>query len=201
MSVSVGVTKFVPPPAPFQDSPAPPSRPIPPPPPVQMKELDHSDRVLVVGNSRSPFDADIKELLKFFGCMVYCVHPDYASRLLLWQTLIKKRGARLANDYDIEILAYMSNKYTSGTISKVIHNALTDRRVKRLNQRPLRAEEFLGPLSKVLPVFKEDFENLKTFTLGLPFHMRKRRQADFEKEEDESDAGKKGKKGKKKGKG
>lgn len=31
------------------------------------------------------------------------------------------------------------------------------------------------PLSKVLPVFKEEFESLKQFTLALPFTMRKRR--------------------------
>mmetsp|Transcript_153261 Transcript_153261/g.267789 ORF Transcript_153261/g.267789 Transcript_153261/m.267789 type:complete len:902 (-) Transcript_153261:616-3321(-) len=164
----------------------------------QMKELEHSDRVLVVGNSRNPFDADIKELLKFFSCMVYCPLPDYASRVLIWQQLVAQRGAKMSNDYDLEILAYMTNKYASGTIHRVVHATLSDRRVKRLNQRVLTAEEFLGPLSKQLPVFKEDFENLKQFTLGLPFHMRKRRTADFEKDDEEEEGGKKGgKKGKK----
>lgn len=112
-----------------------------------MKELEPEDRVLVVGNSRCPYEADVKELLKVFPCMVYCaqappttgggaercrmkwevwallsawgsasvvwgtvssncwgpscclgrsgpgaVHPDYASRMLLWQTLIQRRG-------------------------------------------------------------------------------------------------------------
>eukprot|EP00667_Euglena_gracilis_P002013 EG_transcript_2015 len=168
---------------------------------AQMKELEPEDRVLVVGNSRCPYEADVKELLKVFPCMVYCVHPDYASRMLLWQTLIQRRGGRLQREYDTEILAYMSHNYTSGTIRKVIHSTLTDRRVRWLSQRPLRAEEFLVPLSKVLPVFKEEFESLKQFTLALPFTMRKRRDADFIKEEDEDDK-KKGKKkqpGKKKG--
>eukprot|EP01006_Ploeotia_vitrea_P042685 TRINITY_DN66651_c5_g1_i1.p1 TRINITY_DN66651_c5_g1~~TRINITY_DN66651_c5_g1_i1.p1 ORF type:complete len:928 (-),score=183.27 TRINITY_DN66651_c5_g1_i1:1437-4001(-) len=165
---------------------------------LQMKELEPSDRVLVIGNSRCPWEADNRELLKFFTCMIYTVHPDYASRLLLWNTLIEKKGAKIPHQYDTEILAYMSNKYTSGTIAKVINQTLTERRVRRLAQRPLKADEFLAALSKVTPVFKEDFEQFKQFTLNLPLCMRKKRQDDFVKKDDEEDDKKKKKKTKKK---
>lgn len=40
----------------------------------------------------------------------------------------------------------MSHNYTSGTIRKVIHSTLTDRRVRWLSQRPLRAEVRGGPV-------------------------------------------------------
>ena len=53
---------------------------------------------------------------------------------------IPRRRAKMANDYDLEILAYMTNKYSSGTIHRVVHSTLNDRRVKRLNQRALTAE-------------------------------------------------------------
>jgi SpoVK/Ycf46/Vps4 family AAA+-type ATPase len=164
-----------------------------------LKELEPTDRVLVIGNSRCPWEADMKELTSFFRGTVCCVHPDYASRMELWQQLLKAKGASLPNYHDYEILAYMTNKYTSGTIAQIISETLTERRLKRLSQRGIRCEEFLPALSRATPIFREDYDAMKEFVLKLPMTMRRATDEDF-KEVEEVDPKAKGKPGPK-GKG
>lgn len=153
----------------------------------QMKELDATDRVLVIGNSRSPWDAEFKEISAFFKRMICCVNPDYASRLLLWQNRCKQRGATLKDD-EYEVLAYMSNRYSSGTIMKIVDETLTARRVKRIGQRPPKADEFLPALARAQPVFKDDYEQMKEFSAKLPLDNRRAKYPeDFVQEEPEDD--------------
>jgi SpoVK/Ycf46/Vps4 family AAA+-type ATPase len=164
------------------------------------KEMDPTDRVLVIGNSCAPWDGEFKEMSTFFDRMVCCVHPDYASRLLLWQTRCNARGAPL-NDEDYEVLAYMTNKYSSGTIIQIIDDTLTDRRVKRAKARPVSADEFLPAMSKARPIFKEEYEQLKEFTSKLPLHLRRARFPDDFKDSDADGDAKKKKKAPAKKKG
>eukprot|EP01062_Namystynia_karyoxenos_P056004 TRINITY_DN46982_c0_g1_i1.p1 TRINITY_DN46982_c0_g1~~TRINITY_DN46982_c0_g1_i1.p1 ORF type:complete len:955 (+),score=437.24 TRINITY_DN46982_c0_g1_i1:92-2956(+) len=176
-----------------------------------MKNLKPIDRVLVLGNMRVTEDmitdkpADnakrFQEIKDFFKVMVYFPHPDYSSRLLLWQHLIKKFGgpkASLPNDYDYELLSYMTNKCTSGTIASAITKALTQRRVRRIVQRPLRAEEFLAPLAQAKPVTEEEWRRYHDFVRLMPLGPGRRFNPNEGKEDGEEDPkGKKGKKGKK----
>jgi SpoVK/Ycf46/Vps4 family AAA+-type ATPase len=164
---------------------------------AQLKELEPTDRVLVIGNSSSPWDAEFKEISAFFRTMICCVHPDYSSRLLLWQSRCVAKGAPL-KDEDYEVLAYMSNKYSSGTIIRIIDETLTDRRVKRVKTRPVSADEFLPAMSKARPIFKEEYEAMKEFTSKLPLDCRRARfPTDFE-QQDVDDGKKKKAPGKKK---
>lgn len=148
-----------------------------------IKELEPTDRVMVIANSSAPWDADLKELCNNFKAMVCCVHPDYASRMELWQTLIQRKGAALPTYHDYEVLAYMTNKYTSGVIAQVIEETLTERRVKRLSQRPLRADEFLPALSRASPIFREDYASMKEFVMKLPLTARRVTEDDFKEAE------------------
>eukprot|EP00658_Telonema_sp_P-2_P003482 TRINITY_DN11297_c0_g1_i1.p1 TRINITY_DN11297_c0_g1~~TRINITY_DN11297_c0_g1_i1.p1 ORF type:complete len:128 (+),score=37.83 TRINITY_DN11297_c0_g1_i1:131-514(+) len=90
------------------------------------------------------------------------------------------------NDY--EILAHITNKYTSGTISAVIEETLTDRRLKRVGQRPVLLEEFLPALSRATPIFKEEYAMMEDFSSKLPMTMRRVNADDFKVEEDPKDA-------------
>eukprot|EP00742_Colponemidia_sp_Colp-10_P015184 GILJ01017312.1.p1 GENE.GILJ01017312.1~~GILJ01017312.1.p1 ORF type:complete len:633 (-),score=132.47 GILJ01017312.1:57-1772(-) len=144
-----------------------------------MKDLQPTDRVLVLGNSRSPWAGDPKELLAFFKSMICCVHPDYASRMELWQKLIQRKGAALGSHSDYEILAHITNKYTSGAIAAIINETLTDRRLKRLSQRPLQLEEFLPSLSRATPIYKEEYQQMMQWSALLPMGMRRSTEADL----------------------
>jgi len=145
---------------------------------AQVKALRPEDRVMVVGNSRHPFDANVAELTAFFGRMLYCGLPDYPSRLRLWRTLLRAKGAQLPNSYDEEILAYISDSYSSGAIHRAVEAALNPQRSKWLARKRLQAEEFLAPLSTATAVSREELERLQDFTLQLPSSMRKRREGD-----------------------
>ena len=164
-----------------------------------IKEIEPTDRVLVIANSRCPWEADMKEMVNTFTGMVCCVHPDYASRMELWQTLIKRKGASLPAYHDYEILAFMTNKYTSGTIVQAIDETLTERRIKRLSQRPLKADEFLPALSRATPIFREQYDAMKEFVLKLPMTARRATDDDFKETEvvDPKAKGKPAAKGKK----
>eukprot|EP01064_Diplonema_japonicum_P008728 TRINITY_DN16126_c0_g1_i1.p1 TRINITY_DN16126_c0_g1~~TRINITY_DN16126_c0_g1_i1.p1 ORF type:complete len:950 (+),score=196.86 TRINITY_DN16126_c0_g1_i1:58-2850(+) len=170
-----------------------------------MKTLEPTDRVLVLGNchiSEEVLKAQ-DEMLSFFKVALYFPHPDYASRMLLWTTLVKKAGGSRAvtlPDTDFEILAYMTTKCTSGVIANVIAETLTKRRIRRLNHRPIKADEFLNSLVKYKPVFKEDWLMMKEFSLKVPFGTPGRRKNPDDDKRPVDDEEGKGKKGKKKGK-
>uniref|UniRef100_A0A7S1LCP6 AAA+ ATPase domain-containing protein n=1 Tax=Neobodo designis TaxID=312471 RepID=A0A7S1LCP6_NEODS len=160
------------------------------------KELAPTDRVIVIGNSSAPWDGEFKEVSAFFDKMICTVHPDYASRMLLWQHRCAQRGAPL-EDADYEALAYMTNLYSSGTILSIIDETLTDRRVKRVRTKAVTADEFLPAMSRAKPIFKEEYEAMREFTQKLPLNLRRARYPDDFKNDDEDDKDKK--KGKKKG--
>uniref|UniRef100_A0A4W5LIK2 ATPase AAA-type core domain-containing protein n=1 Tax=Hucho hucho TaxID=62062 RepID=A0A4W5LIK2_9TELE len=46
-----------------------------------LKSVKPEDRVLVVGTSRRPFDADLKPFCKVYRKIILIPRPDYASRL------------------------------------------------------------------------------------------------------------------------
>lgn len=46
-----------------------------------LKSLKPEDRVLVVGTTRRPFEADLKSLCKVYKKVILIPRPDYASRL------------------------------------------------------------------------------------------------------------------------
>ncbi|KAJ9470872.1 putative 26S protease subunit YTA6 [Diplonema papillatum] len=173
---------------------------------ANVKTLEPTDRVLVVGNCKISEDV-LKaqdEIMGFFKTCLYFPHPDYASRMLLWTSLVAKaagaKHGQLLLDTDYEVLAYMTAKCTSGVIANVVSETLTKRRVRRLAHRLLKAEEFLNSLVKYKPVFREEWLMMREFSLKVPFgHPGRRKTAEDLKASDAED-GKGKKKGKKKGK-
>ena len=151
---------------------------------AQVRELEPYDRVLVIGNSRTPWDCkDDNDFKELFKKVVYCVPPDYASRLSMLRQRVRQRGAAFANDQDAEVLAYMPNKYASGTIAQVIDETVVPRRVKRISHRPLHPSEFIPALSRVQPIYRDDFELVKEFVGGLAVTTRKIKQDDLKEAE------------------
>lgn len=46
-----------------------------------LKAIKSEDRILVVGTSQRPFDAEVKPLSKVYKKIVLVPRPDYAARL------------------------------------------------------------------------------------------------------------------------
>ena len=54
---------------------------------------------------------------------------------------------QIPEDFDISTLVQISEGYTCAAIVKVVKSVLTERRVERLDKRPLKEFEFINALS------------------------------------------------------
>lgn len=165
--------------------------------PKLLKGMKLEDRVLIVGTTREPFNAEVKPFCSTYQKLILLPRPDYASRFILWPSLIKKYGGRITDAIDISSLAKVTDGYTPGHMVIAIKAVLTERRVKQLSKKPLTAAEFIPPLAKIEPIYKDEEEAFKVWYAKTPLGKKRAKAA---KGGDEDAGGKKdkGKKGKKK---
>ena len=98
-----------------------------------LKGLSPSDRVIFIGTSYKPWEADIKALVPIFDKHIFIPKPDYASRSLLWKEFIcKKVTHEQAASIDFTSLTRLSDGLTSGTIKLICNRILTERRLKNV---------------------------------------------------------------------
>lgn len=156
--------------------------------------LSRQCRVLVVANSRAPFDprVDRKELLRFFGPqhfgkMLLCPLPNYATRLQLWKSAIVDSGINFSHaeqsaKFDLNTLAYISEGYSAGNIFQAVSATLPPRRVQKLLEtgRALDSSEFVSALSKTAYTYKADYANFTRFTDAITGETERRRLKELE---------------------
>ncbi|KAI1889251.1 hypothetical protein AGOR_G00177220 [Albula goreensis] len=168
--------------------------------PKILKSIKSEDRVLIVGTSQNPFNADIKSLCKVYSKIILIPRPDYASRFIMWKHLIIQNGGEVTGALDLSSLAKISDGYTQGHMVQVIQTVLTERRLQQLNKRPLTSSEFVTPLAKTDPVFQDEEEALKNWYAKTPQGKKRAKAASGKEGEEESPpkgakaANKKGKK-------
>ncbi|XP_067116752.1 dynein regulatory complex protein 11 [Osmerus mordax] len=158
--------------------------------PKVLKFLKPEDRVLLVGTSHRPFDADLKMLCKVYRKIILIPRPDYASRLVLWRELLRIGGAQLGPSLDLSSLAKVTDGYTQGHILRAVRAVLLPRRLEQQSSRPLRAAEFIPPLARQDPVFKEEEEAFKMWYGRTPLGKKRARAAKAVEEEGEAGKGK-----------
>ncbi|XP_073809094.1 dynein regulatory complex protein 11 isoform X1 [Danio rerio] len=174
--------------------------------PKILKSIKAEDRVLVVGTSRRPFDADIKPFCKVYKKIILIPRPDYASRFTLWKELLQAHGALLDPKLDLSSLAKVTDGYTQGHILQAIQTILIPHRLELQAKRPLTAVEFIPPLARQDPVYKEEEESFKAWYSRTPLGKKRARAAKASEEQAILKKGKtkggklqkKGKEGKKK---
>ncbi|XP_053218774.1 dynein regulatory complex protein 11 [Podarcis raffonei] len=136
--------------------------------PKILKTLKIEDRVLIVGTSKRPFDADLKPFCRVYKKIILVPRPDYASRFVLWKHVIEQNGGVFSKNLNISCLAQVSDGYTQGHIVKAVQSVLTERRLMQLNKKPLTAAEFLVCLARQDPVYKEEEETYKAWYARTP---------------------------------
>ncbi|XP_044159919.1 dynein regulatory complex protein 11 isoform X1 [Bufo gargarizans] len=165
--------------------------------PKLLKSIKPEDRILVVGTSQRPFDAEIKPLTKVYKKIVLVPRPDYAARLVLWKQLISQQ-AESTTSLNYSALAKITDGFTPGHMVQAVDTVLNERRIRQFSQKPLAAAEFLGSLSRQEPVYKEEEEAFKTWYSKTPLGKKRSKAKPDAEEETGKDKGKK--KGAKKGK-
>jgi SpoVK/Ycf46/Vps4 family AAA+-type ATPase len=169
--------------------------------PTYLNTLAAEDAVFLVGCTREPWGGDEKAMRGVFDKMLYIPYPKYGSLVSLWTHLLNQAlrpvGAVLPDDFDVSSLAHISIGYTAGSIVQAVKSTLTERRLERLDRRPLEEGEFVPALSRTPRTYRDDNDKFRAFTdkvTGLE-GIRKQVRAAISGEP----AGK-GKKGKGKGK-
>ncbi|XP_078509025.1 dynein regulatory complex protein 11-like isoform X2 [Lissotriton helveticus] len=167
--------------------------------PKALKLLKPEDRVLFVGTSSKPFAADVKTFCKAFERIILVPRPDYAARYVLWKHLIKTHGGIHTNTLDYSNLAKVSDGYSPALMSQVVQSVLSHRRLAQMDKKPLVTGEFLMPLSRADPIYREEEETFKDWYTKTPMGKKRQKATQGNKEEDSKGKGKgKDKKGKKK---
>ncbi|ESL08080.1 hypothetical protein TRSC58_04225 [Trypanosoma rangeli SC58] len=137
--------------------------------------LAPTDRVLVIGSSSAPWDAEFNAMVNNFAHMIYCVTPDYASRLILLQKWVAQRttDVNALKPEGYHELALLTDGLAAGEIQRIVCEVLHARRLRRLAQRPLTASDFLSAVARAKPPSGEEQALMKEFSLRLPLRLRR----------------------------
>lgn len=96
-------------------------------------------------------------------------HGGQVSNLLDVSSLAKVWRDLLSNRFS-PICSKVTDGYTPGHMTTACESVLTERRVNQLQKKPLQSLEFVAPLARIEPIYKEEEEAFKvcdvTNTLG-----------------------------------
>ncbi|XP_054743472.1 dynein regulatory complex protein 11 [Anastrepha obliqua] len=168
--------------------------------PRLIKNIAPEDRVLFVGTSNLPWEADQKLLQQTYNRFIYIPRPDYGARSSAWKTLaIEYTGGLSTLDYSV--MAKISDGYTIGAIDSCLKEVLTCKRKLQLRTQPLSHAELINALSTRDPVYREEEEAFDSWWSKTPLGRRYERALEIEEEarlEEEEKNAKQGSNGKKK---
>ncbi|NWV21713.1 DRC11 protein, partial [Origma solitaria] len=145
--------------------------------PPFLRAVRAKDRVLLVGTTRRPFDANPGPFCKVFQKIILLPKPDYLTRfgkyckasswlfllfkIPLWKLYILRRGGVLTRLVNLNCLAQVSAGFTQGHIVDVVHTVLSERRLLQMARKPLTSAEFVTSLARHDPVYKEEEETFR----------------------------------------
>uniref|UniRef100_A0A8C4TV57 IQ motif containing with AAA domain 1 n=1 Tax=Falco tinnunculus TaxID=100819 RepID=A0A8C4TV57_FALTI len=129
--------------------------------PKFLKALKAQDRVLLVGTTNRPFDANLKPFCKVYQKIILIPRPDYASRFVLWKHIILQNGGVITSSLNISCLAKVSDGFTQGHIIQAVQAVLSELRLLQMTRKPLTTAEFVTSLARQDPVYIEEEETFK----------------------------------------
>ncbi|XP_005574766.3 dynein regulatory complex protein 11 isoform X1 [Macaca fascicularis] len=141
--------------------------------PQILKLLKPDDRILIVGTTRRPFDAELQPFCRVYQKIILVPRPDYASRYVLWKQIIERNGGVLTSALNVSCLAKVTDGFTQGHIVKVVKAVLTDQRIRRQIHKPLTAVEFITAITSMDPVYKEEEESFKNWYAKTPLGKKR----------------------------
>ncbi|XP_064015656.1 dynein regulatory complex protein 11 [Pogoniulus pusillus] len=143
--------------------------------PKFLKVLKAQDRVLLVGTTNRPFDANLKPFCDIYKKIILIPRPDYSSRFVLWKHIILQNGGTITDLLNISCLAKVSDGFTQGHIVQAVQAVLSELRLLQMTRKPLRTEEFVTSLATQDPVYKEEEETFKAWYDKTPLGKARRR--------------------------
>ncbi|XP_052744060.1 IQ and AAA domain-containing protein 1-like [Bicyclus anynana] len=139
-----------------------------------IKGICPEDRVLFVGTSRTPWEAEQKLLFQCYSKVIQIPRADYGSISLMWRTTLHKAGA-LSPKLELSCLSRVSDSYTIGTLLAALDAVLTTKRRLQLRVRAFTAQEVAVQLSSFEPVYVEHDVAAESWWSKTPMERRKQR--------------------------
>ncbi|XP_027590947.2 dynein regulatory complex protein 11 isoform X2 [Pipra filicauda] len=136
--------------------------------PQFLKALKPKDRVLLVGTTTRPFEANIGPFCKVYQKIILIPAPDYMSRFALWKHFILQNGGAFSSLENLSCLAQVSDGFTQGQILDVVQTVLSELRLLQMPRKPLRTVEFATSLARHIPVYKEEQETFEVWYAKTP---------------------------------
>uniref|UniRef100_A0A1B0CRU6 Putative aaa+-type atpase n=1 Tax=Lutzomyia longipalpis TaxID=7200 RepID=A0A1B0CRU6_LUTLO len=166
-----------------------------------VKNIGPEDRVIFIGTSCAPWEADQKLLQQAYNRFIYIPRPDYGTLSYAWKTLLSQYSG-VQPTFDSGAMAKISDGYTIGSVVKCLKEVITCKRMLQLRLQPLTHVELINSLSTKDPVYREEEEAFLTWWGKTPLGRRRQRVLELEMEariekENASDKAKKGAKKKK----
>lgn len=59
--------------------------------PKQLKEIKKDKRIILIGTSNAPFEADIKAFMKVYERLIMVPRPNYGDRRLIWTAYVTQK--------------------------------------------------------------------------------------------------------------
>ncbi|XP_006893580.1 PREDICTED: IQ and AAA domain-containing protein 1 [Elephantulus edwardii] len=156
--------------------------------PKILKLLKPEDRILIVGTTKRPFDAELHSFCKVYQKIILLPRPDYASRYVLWKEIIQQNGGVVTKSLNISCLAKVTDGFTQGHIVQAVKQVLCDQRLKHQTKKPLVAAEFIRSMAGMEPVYQEEEESFKNWYAKTP--LGRKRVLALTGSEEEKDKGK-----------
>ncbi|XP_070518550.1 dynein regulatory complex protein 11 [Cardiocondyla obscurior] len=123
--------------------------------PKLVKNITGEDRVLLIGTSSKPWDADPKLLYQTYDKVIYIPRPDYGTVSFIWKDLLYKYSG-ISRQFDTSAMAKACDGFTIGTILAAINEVMTTKRMVQLRTHPLTHVELVNALSFKDPVYREE---------------------------------------------
>ncbi|CAK1583887.1 unnamed protein product [Parnassius mnemosyne] len=139
-----------------------------------IKGICPEDRVLFIGTSRIPWEAEQKLLFQCYSKVIQIPRADYGSISLMWRTKLHKAGA-LSQRLDVSCLSRVSDSYTIGSLLSVLDDVLTTKRRLQLRIRALTAQEIAVQLSFRDPVYAEHDVAAEMWWSKTPLERRRQK--------------------------
>ncbi|XP_060650034.1 IQ and AAA domain-containing protein 1-like isoform X3 [Drosophila nasuta] len=169
--------------------------------PKMIKNIAPEDRVIFVGTSNLPWEADQKLLQSVYNRFIYIPRPDYGAMSHAWKTLLHKYSGGISN-LDTSAMAKISDGYTIGAIDACLREVMTCKRKLQLRSQPLTNAELINVLCTRDPVYREEEEAFESWWSKTPLGRRRQRFLELEEErliEEQAQQAKQGNGNKKKG--
>ncbi|XP_037077754.1 dynein regulatory complex protein 11-like [Pollicipes pollicipes] len=151
--------------------------------PKFLKALTPLDRLVLVGTSESPWDADQKALGQAYHRVVLLPALDYASRLQLLTRTVAVPGVPRHPSLDLSTLTKLTDGFTAGHCLDMVQQVVTEKRIVKLRKRPLKTAEFIPVLSTLQPVMREQQQMYYTWLTKTPLGKKRARMLEAEAEE------------------